>query len=102
MSKIITQDDLFQILASYESRLERSEAALTDPGRTNGLVIPGVGIAGSKRAGRKLLVADFTQLLGVAAPIALYNFDNNANDSSGNARHLAPTTAAPTYADGIE
>jgi hypothetical protein len=90
-------DELFERMDAVERR-----NVTMGLGSPVNVPIVGVGNAGSKRAGRKLVVADFTVLLGVAAPIALYNFDNNPNDLSGNARHLTPTTAAPTYQRGIE
>jgi hypothetical protein len=62
--------------------------------------ISSVGVAGSKRAGRQLTLADFTTLLGVAAPIALYNMDS-LNDSSGNGRTLTVTTQSPVFDTGI-
>jgi hypothetical protein len=90
-------DELFERMDAVERR-----NVTMGLGSPVNVPIVGVGIAGSKRAGRKLVVADFTVLLGVAAPIALYNFDNSPNDASGSARHLTPTTAAPTYTRGIE
>lgn len=65
-----------------------------------GIPLIGIGNTGSKRAGRVLTVADFTTLLGIAAPIALYNL-GNAADSSGNGRNLTPTTAPVVTTRGI-
>src|SRR3954447_19097883 len=57
-----------------------------------------VGQAGQIRAGRQLTPADFTNM-GLSAPLGLWNL-SNANDSSGNARHLTIKGGVP-FAVGI-
>jgi hypothetical protein len=47
--------------------------------KVTGVNINGIGIAGSKRAGRKLAVADFTTLLGLSTPIGLFPMDSVNN-----------------------
>lgn len=57
-----------------------------------------VGVANQIRAGRQLAPSDFTNL-GLAAPLGLWNL-SNANDSSGNGRHLTIRGGVP-FAEGI-
>ena len=57
------------------------------------------GIAGQIRAGRVLTLADFTTLLGLAAPVGLYNL-TDVSDASGNGRVLTNKGAVP-FGSGI-
>lgn len=59
-----------------------------------------IGIPGQIRAGRQLTLADFTNL-GLAAPVGLWNFSNNPNDSSGAGLNLTAKGTA-VYNRGIE
>lgn len=59
----------------------------------SGLVVGDVGMANQIRAGRQLTVADFTNM-GLSVPLALWNL-SNANDSSGNGRHLTIRGGVP-------
>ncbi len=56
-------------------------------------LVSDVGIINQIRAGRQLTPSDFTNM-GLSAPIALWNM-SNANDSSGNARHLTVKGGVP-------
>lgn len=58
-----------------------------------------VGQANQIKAGRQLAASDFTDM-GLAAPVGLWNFSNNANDSSGNGRNLV-NKGAISFVSGI-
>jgi len=57
-----------------------------------------IGVISQLRAGRQLTPADFTNM-GLNVPVALWNL-SNANDSSGNARHLTIKGGVP-FGTGI-
>lgn len=55
-----------------------------------------IGMSGQIRAGRTLTLSDFTDI-GLAAPVALWNFSNDLSDASGNGHTLLDKGSVAFY-----